>query len=61
MPADKIKPEISCSYLGFFIITMNHYKLALDREREVHDLVAKVNQSRESIKAGKFYSKEFVY
>lgn len=37
---------------------LNHYKQALQQERELHDLAFKVNQSRESIKAGKFYHEE---
>lgn len=37
---------------------LNHYKLALQREREWHDLAVKVSQSRESITAGKSYSEE---
>ena len=37
---------------------MNDYKLALERERELHDLALKVNKSRDSIMAGKSYSEE---
>jgi PHD/YefM family antitoxin component YafN of YafNO toxin-antitoxin module len=37
---------------------LNHYKSALEREKELHDLALKVNKSRDSIKAGKSYSEE---
>ena len=35
---------------------LNHYKRALQRERELHDLALKVSQSKDSIKARKSYS-----
>jgi len=37
---------------------LSHYKSALEREQELHDLIMKVNESRDSIKAGKFYSEK---
>lgn len=37
---------------------LNHYKTALEREKELYDLALKVKKSRDSIKAGKSYSEE---
>ena len=49
---------LSPDFYDEIIKELNHYKLALQRERELHDLALKVNQSRDSIKAGKSYSEE---
>jgi len=49
---------LSPDFYDEIIKEMNHYKLALQRESEFHDLALKVNQSREWTKAAKFYSEE---
>jgi PHD/YefM family antitoxin component YafN of YafNO toxin-antitoxin module len=49
---------LSPDFYDEIIKEMNHYKLALERERELRDLALKVNKSRDSIKAGKSYSEE---
>ena len=49
---------LSPDFYDKIIEEKNHYKLALERERELQDLVLKSNQSRDSIKEGRFYSEE---
>jgi len=49
---------LSPDFYDKIIEEKNHCKLALERERELRDLALKVNQSRDSIKAGKSFSEE---
>jgi len=49
---------LSPDYFDEILQERDHYRLAFERERELHDLALKVNKSRDSIKAGKSYSEE---
>lgn len=49
---------LSSDFYDELIKQLNHYKMALQRDRELHDLALKVNKSRDSIKEGKCCTEE---
>lgn len=49
---------LSPDFYDEIINKMNHYRMGLEKERELQDLLLKVNKSRDSIKEGKFYSEQ---